>query len=401
MNNIDIVFIIICTIFVFFMTPGLAIFYGGLVRRRNVVGIMTQCYVSIGIVSVLWAICGFSFAFGTDCGGIVGGGSFVLLKNVGIETNAALIPNLPLVLFFVFQLSFAIITPALIAGAVAERMDFKAYCLFIGLWLLFIYSPVAHWVWGQGFLANMGVIDFAGGLVIHLSAGVSSLVAAVVLGARKRMDFTPCNMAYVSIGAGILWAGWFAFNAGSALAANTTAALAVCNTLLASGSALCVWLMVSCVCYRRITLLDSLIGGIAGLIVVTPMAGYIQPLFSLPVGAIGAVACFLAIRAREKFGYDDTLDVWALHGVGGSLGVVLAGVFADPYVAPVAGLLHGNPRQFLLQLMAVATVAIYSVIATFVILKAVNMVVKIRISPKNEELGIDAAIHHETLDYNG
>lgn len=399
MNNIDIVFIIICTIFVFFMTPGLALFYGGLVRRRNVVGIMEQCYVSIGVVSVLWAIWGFSIAFGADKCGIIGGGSFMFLRNVGVEANAGLVPNLPLVLFFVFQLAFAIITPALIAGAVAERMDFKAYCLFIGLWVLLVYSPIAHWVWGGGFLSKMGVIDFAGGLVIHLSAGISSLVAAIVLGARKHMDFTPCNMAYVSIGAGILWAGWFAFNSGSALAANAAASLAVCNTLLSSGAALCVWLAVSWVCCHRITLLDSLIGGIAGLIVITPMAGYVQPTLSLPVGAIGAVACFFAIRAREKFGYDDTLDVWALHGVGGALGVALAGLFADPTVAPAAGLLYGGSRQLLLQLTGVAAVAFYSVIATFIILKAINMVTKLRLSPEYEDIGIDASIHKEALYY--
>lgn len=389
MNATDVSFIIICTIFVFFMTPGLAIFYGGLVRRKNMIGIMQQSFISIGIVSILWAIFGFSLAFGKDIHGIIGDFSYFYIMGVGITPHTSIASNIPFVLFFVFQLAFAIITPALISGATAERTCFKAYTIFIAAWLLFVYSPVVHWVWGGGYLAQKGVLDFAGGLVIHLSAGVSAIAAVIMIGPRKEIDDTPCNMGYVSIGAGILWAGWFAFNGGSALAANNTAALAVANTLIASSSGMCGWLLIGRLFSERLTLLDILFGGIAGLIIITPMAGYVDLWCSLPVGFIGGIVCSSAVRFRTSRGWDDTLDVWALHGVGGASGVILTGVFANPVLAPAGGILYGNTSQLAIQTLSVLLVTVYSFVLTMVLLRVISIFTPLRLNETDEKLGLD------------
>ena len=389
MNAPDISFIVICTIFVFFMTPGLAIFYGGLVRRKNMVGIMEQSFISIGITSILWAIFGFSLAYGNDVHGIIGDSSFLFMLGVGITPHASIASNIPFVLFFVFQLAFAIITPALISGAIAERTCFKAYTVFIATWLLFVYSPVVHWVWGGGYLAQKGVLDFAGGLVIHLTAGVSAIAAVIMIGSRKEIDNTPCAMGYVSIGAGILWAGWFAFNGGSALAANTTAAIAVANTLIASSSGIFGWLVIGRLFSEKMTLLDILFGGIAGLIIITPMAGYVDLWCSLPVGFIGGIVCSSAVRFRTARGWDDTLDVWALHGIGGASGVILTGVFANPVLAPAGGILYGNASQFAIQIISVVQVTVYSFVLTIVLLRVIAFFTPLRLSEIDENIGFD------------
>jgi len=389
MSTTDISFIIICTIFVFFMTPGLAIFYGGLVRRKNMVGIMEQSFISIGITSILWAILGFSLVFGKDINGIIGDASFFCMMGVEIAPHVSIASNIPFVLFFVFQLAFAIITPALISGAIAERTCFKAYAIFIGAWLLFVYSPVAHWVWGGGNLAQKGVLDFAGGLVIHLTAGVSAIAAVIIIGPRKEINNTPCNMGYVSIGAGILWAGWFAFNGGSALAANTTAALAVANTLIASSSGMLGWLLLGRLLSEKMTLLDILFGGIAGLIIITPMAGYVDLWCSLPVGFFGGIVCSSAVRFRTARGWDDTLDVWALHGIGGASGVILTGVFANPVLAPAGGILYGNASQLAIQIISVVQVTVYSFVLTIVLLRVIAFFTPLRLSEIDENIGFD------------
>jgi Amt family ammonium transporter len=389
MSTTDISFIIICTIFVFFMTPGLAIFYGGLVRRKNMVGIMEQSFISIGITSILWAIFGFSLAYGNDVHGIIGDSSFLFMLGVGITPHASIASNIPFVLFFVFQLAFAIITPALISGAIAERTCFKAYTVFIATWLLFVYSPVVHWVWGGGYLAQKGVLDFAGGLVIHLTAGVSAIAAVIIIGPRKEIDNTPCAMGYVSIGAGILWAGWFAFNGGSALAANTTAAIAVANTLIASSSGIFGWLVIGRLFSEKMTLLDILFGGIAGLIIITPMAGYVDLWCSLPVGFVGGIVCSSAVRFRTARGWDDTLDVWALHGIGGASGVILTGVFANPVLAPAGGILYGNASQLAIQIISVVQVTVYSFVLTIVLLRVIAFFTPLRLSEIDENIGFD------------
>lgn len=395
MNGSDVAYIITCTIFVFFMTPGLAIFYGGLVRRKNLIGIMEQTYISIGIVGVLWTLFGFTLVFGESIGGLIGNSSYMFMNNVGISPNVSIAPNLPFILFFVLQMAYAIITPALIAGAVAERMSFKAYMVMIAMWLLLVYCPTGNWVWGGGWLARMGVIDFAGGLVIHLSAGMSAMAAVCVIGSRKKMDYTPCNMGYVSIGAGILWMGWFAFNGASAYAANGVAGLAVANTLIASSAGIFGWMCMSYPVNHKITLLDTLMGGIAGLVVITPMAGFVQPIYSLPVGFFGSLVCASAVRLRTSLNLDDTLDVWALHGVGGAFGLIFAGVLADPSVAPKAGLIYGNGGQLFIQVIGVAAVALYAFVMTVLILKVISIFTPLRLSKGYEEIGMDSAVHGE------
>jgi len=353
------------------------------------VGIMEQSFISIGITSILWAVLGFSLVFGKDINGIIGDASFFCMMGVEIAPHVSIASNIPFVLFFVFQLAFAIITPALISGAIAERTCFKAYAIFIGAWLLFVYSPVAHWVWGGGNLAQKGVLDFAGGLVIHLTAGVSAIAAVIIIGPRKEINNTPCNMGYVSIGAGILWAGWFAFNGGSSLAANTTAAISVANTLMASSSGMFGWLLIGRLFSEKMTLLDIFFGGIAGLIIITPMAGYVDLWCSLPVGFIGGIVCWSAVRFRSSRGWDDTLDVWALHGVGGAFGVILTGVFANPLLAPAAGILYGNTSQLVIQALSVIQVSTYSFITTMILLRIIALFTPLRLSEIDEELGLD------------
>ncbi|NCB19990.1 MAG: ammonium transporter, partial [Bacteroidia bacterium] len=339
--------------------------------------------------SILWAIFGFSLAYGNDVHGIIGDSSFLFMLGVGITPHASIASNIPFVLFFVFQLAFAIITPALISGAIAERTCFKAYTVFIATWLLFVYSPVVHWVWGGGYLAQKGVLDFAGGLVIHLTAGVSAIAAVIMIGPRKEIDNTPCAMGYVSIGAGILWAGWFAFNGGSALAANTTAAIAVANTLIASSSGIFGWLVIGRLFSEKMTLLDILFGGIAGLIIITPMAGYVDLWCSLPVGFIGGIVCSSAVRFRTARGWDDTLDVWALHGIGGASGVILTGVFANPVLAPAGGILYGNASQLAIQIISVVQVTVYSFVLTIVLLRVIAFFTPLRLSEIDENIGFD------------
>ena len=396
MDQDSIVFIIVCSIFIFFMTPGLAIFYGGLVRIKNAVGTMEQVFISIGVVGVLWAAVGFSMTFGGSLYGLVGDFSYVMLRCVDVSPSPLFASSMPFILFFTLQLTYAIITPALLAGAIAERMAFKAYIWFIGLWLLFVYCPVGNWIWGGGWLASLGVLDFAGGLAIHLSAGVSALVAALMTGPRSKTDDTPCNLAYVALGAGILWAGWFAFNGASALAADGAAALAVANTLLASCAGVCGWLIISSRT-GRITLLDTIIGGIAGLVVITPLAGYVRPVWAMPIGFSGAMLCSAAVLFRKKLGIDDTLDVWSLHGVGGAFGLLAAGLFADPARAPYAGALYGNVFQIVKQGLAVGSVVLYACACTFIILKVVSFIMPLRLSAEEEVLGMDLSIHGEEL----
>ncbi|MDO5115520.1 MAG: ammonium transporter [Synergistaceae bacterium] len=397
MDQGGIAFIIVCCIFIFFMTPGLAVFYGGLVRGKNAVGIMEEVFISIAVVGILWAAAGFSLTFGESLGGLVGDLSYLMMRNVDMAPSPLMAPELPFILFFTLQLVYAIITPALIAGAVAGRMAFKAYVCFIALWLLIVYCPVGNWIWGGGWLASFGVLDFAGGLTIHLAAGVSAFVAAYVLGPRNEIDDTPCNMAYVTIGAGIVWAGWFAFNGASALSANNIASLAVANTLLASCAAIPGWIIIRLEQVKKVTLLDTMTGGIAGLVAITPLAGYISPAWAMPVGFFGAAVCAAAARFRRAMGLDDALDVWALHGVGGAFGLLAAGLLADPLRAPYAGALYGGAFQLVRQGIAVAAVLLYAAAATFVILKIISLAAPLRVSAAEEELGLDLSVHGERL----
>lgn len=401
MNNGDITFLMISTAFVFFMTPGLALLYGGLARRKNVVSMMLQCFIAIGVVTVVWCVCGFTLAYGNDTAGLIGDFSYALMNNVSINANP-MCPNVPFILFFCFQLAFAIITPAIIAGAVAERFSFPAYLWLLILWSILVYAPAAHQLWGGGFFSSvLGVKDFAGGIVVHMSAGFSSLAAAITLGARRDLDYRPCNMAYVAIGTGILWAGWFFFNGGSALSANGTAALALSNSLLASATAMLSWMLFSYVKTKAITLLDGLLGGLAGLIVVTPMAGFVQPGIALIVGIFGGLLSYGCVQFRTARGWDDTMDVWALHGMSGLLGILLVGVFADPSLTgDAAGLLYGGGLALLgSQCLGALISGVYFFLITFAIVKVLMKTAHARIKPELEKEGLDSGYHHENL-YN-
>src|ERR687890_530748 len=349
---------LVSTALVLLMTPALAFFYGGLVRNKNSLNTMMMSYVSLGVVGVTWALAGYSLAF-SDGGPLLGGLGYLGLKGVGTEAKG----TIPHVLFMAYQGTFAIITAALISGAVVERMRFGPYVAFIALWTLLVYAPVAHWVWGGGWLMARGVLDFAGGTVVHINAGVSALVAALVLGARKdygRQAVLPHNVPFVLLGAGLLWFGWFGFNGGSALAANQSAALAFANTLLAPMSSLVVWSLLDYSRTGRATAVGAATGIVVGLVAVTPAAGFVSPAGALALGALAALPSYGAILWRARTRLDDSLDVLAGHGVGGVVGALLTGVFADARWGGTDGLLAGQPRQLALQAVGVGASLLYS-----------------------------------------
>ena len=403
MNAGDTAWILTATALVMLMTPGLALFYGGLVRRKNVLSILMQCMFILALVSVTWVLVGYTLAFGQDVNGwgIIGNLDHIGLKGIGVEPGpyASTVPSTA---FALFQMMFAIITPALIIGAFAERKRFKAFVLFALLWSLLVYSPICHWVWGQGgWLAKMGVMDFAGGTVVHISSGVAALVAALVLGPRVKREsdrFEPHDVRLTVIGAGILWFGWFGFNGGSALAANGLAVNAVLVTNTAAGMGALTWMTMSWMHKGSPSVIGAVSGAIAGEVAITPASGFVDPSSAIVIGFIGGAVCYGAILLRERLKVDDALDVWAVHGVGGTLGVLLTGVFAVAAVhAGYSGLVDGNPGQVGTQLVAIAAVWIYSAIATLIILKIVDLAVGLRVGAEEEEAGLDVSQHGEVV----
>lgn len=394
-NAGDTAFVLISAALVAIMTPGLAFFYGGLVRRKNVLTIMMQSFISMGIVTVLWASITFSLAFGTDMGGIIGGLDHLFMNGVGLDPSETYGVDIPFLAFFVFQMMFAVITPALITGAFTERMNFKSYLLFLVLWSIFIYAPLAHWVWGGGFLAKMGAIDFAGGTVVHISAGMGALASVFVLGKRNNTAHLPHNIPYVALGTGLLWFGWFGFNAGSALSANGQAALAFVNTDIAASMAMITWLTLSWMVDGRPSMVGALTGVLAGLVAITPAAGYVEPWAALLIGIIASFICFYAVKFRIRRGWDDALDVWGCHGVGGIVGSILTGVFAKESIGGFSGLIEGNTAQFLANIYATAIAMAFAFFATFIILKVLKAVMKVSVDPQEEEEGLDRALHGE------
>jgi Amt family ammonium transporter len=382
---------------VLFMTPGLAMFYGGLVRAKNVVGTVMQSFIALALVTVLWFVVGYSLAFGPDKGRVIGGLTFAGLHGVG-ATPSAYAPTVPATAYMVFQLMFAIITPALIAGAFAERMKFSGYLLFIGLWSILVYVPIAHWEWGGGFLGTGGVhaIDFAGGAVVHANAGAAALAAAIYLGRRRESGegaFVPHNIPMVVLGAGILWFGWFGFNAGSALSAGPLASSAFVNTQFGAAAAVIGWLVAETVRHGKATTLGAATGAIAGLAAITPAAGYVQPWAALAIGLAAGLVCFLAVDLKGRFGYDDSLDVVGVHMVGGFLGVILTGAFASLAInaAGAQASLAQVGRQTVL---AVVTV-VYSFAVTMILLKVSDVAVGLRVSEEDELTGLDLSQHGE------
>ena len=400
-NGGDTAWILTATALVMLMTPALALFYGGLVRRKNVLSILMQCMFVLALVSVTWVLVGYTLAFGKDVNGwgIIGNLDNVGLKGIGTDPGPYA-KTIPAAAFALFQMMFAIITPALIIGAFAERKRFKAFVLFALMWSLLVYSPICHWVWGDGgWLRNMGVLDYAGGTVVHISSGVAALVAALVLGPRVRREsdrFEPHDVRLTVIGAGILWFGWFGFNGGSALAADGHAVNAVMVTNTAAGMGALTWMTMSWLHKGSPSVIGAVSGAIAGEVGITPASGFVDPSSAIVIGFLAGVVCYSAILLRERLKIDDALDVWAVHGVGGTLGIFLTGVLAVAAVnTGYSGLIDGNPHQVVVQLVAIAATWIYSAVATLIILKVVDLAVGLRVGADEEEAGLDASQHGE------
>lgn len=402
-NAADVGWIMVATALVFLMTPGLAFFYGGMVHRKNVLSTMIKSIVSAGIISVLWVTVGFSLAFGDSIHGLIGNpGTYLFFDGVNSGPSWSLAPTIPLTLFALFQLMFAIITPGLVVGAVAERIRFTAYVAFIVLFALFVYSPLAHWTWHpEGLLFKMGVIDFAGGTVVHISAGMAALAGAIVLKRRKvhmeHQEIPPSNIPYVLIGTGLLWFGWFGFNAGSALGSTSLAVSAFATTNIAAGAGGLSWMFFDVLRGRKPSVLGFCIGAVVGLVAITPGAGFVAIPHSIFIGAIAAIISNLAVSWKQKTTLDDTLDVFPCHGVGGIIGMLLTGIFATKTVNPagVDGWFYGNPDFFFTQLKGVLIVAIFSFVVSFLIFKIINTFQPIRVSSEEEEEGLDVSQHNE------
>jgi Amt family ammonium transporter len=396
----DIAFVLIASALVFLMTPGLAFFYGGMVHRKNVLSTMIKSVVAAGVVTVLWIIVGFSLAFGESLNGFIGNPKTFLFFQ-GVNSGPAW-GTIPLSLFAVFQLMFAIITPGLVVGAVAERIRFTSYILFIVLFAILVYSPLAHWTWSpDGLLLKMGVLDFAGGTVVHISAGMAALAGALVLKRRKshieHQEVPPANIPYVLIGTGLLWFGWFGFNAGSALGANSLAVSAFLTTNTAAGAAGLSWMFFDVARGKKPSVLGFCIGAVVGLVAITPGAGFVSIPSSIFIGVLAAVISNLVVYWKHKTSLDDTLDVFPCHGVGGIVGMLLTGVFSTKTVNPLGtdGLLYGNPDFFFTQLKGMLIVLVFSFVVSFVIFKLINLIQPIRVSAEEEEEGLDATQHNE------
>ena len=393
-STADTAWMLIATALVLMMTPALGFFYGGMVRAKNTLNTMMMSYVAIGFVGIAWALVGYSLAF-SNGSGLTGDLRFSFLSNVGLEAKG----SIPHVLFVAYQGTFAIITAALISGAIVERMRFGPYLTFITLWAILVYAPVAHWVWGGGWLGTLGALDFAGGTVVHINAAAAAFVVALVLGARKdyaRTAIIPQNVPFTLLGAGLLWFGWFGFNGGSALGANQSAALAFTNTMLAPMATLVVWSLIDITRTGKTTAIGAATAIVVGLVAVTPAAGFVSPLSAIAIGGIAAAPSYFALLWRARTRLDDSLDVVAAHGVGGTVGALLTGVLAERSWNSVAdGALFGNPRQLLVQLAAVAATIAYSAIATLVILKVIAFASTLRANVREEGVGLDVTQHGE------
>ncbi len=396
MNQADTAGMLVATALVLLMTPALAFFYGGLVRSKNALNTMMMSFISMGFVAVAWALIGYSLAFTTG-NDWLGDLSAAFMRGVGIDARPG--TTIPHALFMAFQGTFAIITAALISGALVERMRFSAYVTFITLWAVLVYSPIAHWVWGGGWLAKMGALDFAGGTVVHVNAAAAAFAAVLVLGPRsdyKRASILPHNVPFVLLGAGALWFGWFGFNAGSALAASPIAGLAFVTTMLAPAATLVVWTLVDVARTGKPTSVGAATAIVVGLVAVTPAAGFVSPLSALALGAIAAIPSYFAIQFRARTSFDDSLDVVAAHGLGGTVGALLTGVFAQKSLNGVAdGLLFGNPRQVLIQGAAILAAIVFSGAASFALLKVIGLVMPLRVSREDESSGLDIPMHGE------
>jgi ammonium transporter, Amt family len=401
MNNGDTAFVLLCAALVMLMTPGLALFYSGMVRSKNALSTIMQSFFIIGVISLEWILWGYTMTFGPDRLGLIGGLEWFGLRGVGMAPHASYAPTVPHGVFMIYQCMFAVITPALITGAFAERIRFGPFVLFSLLWATFVYNPLAHWVWGEGgWLRGLGVLDFAGGVAVHLSSGVAALVASVALGKRKGYgseDLKPHNLPMTLMGAGILWFGWFGFNAGSALSAGPIAGTAFIATHIAGTTGGLAWVLMEWKYTGKATTLGAASGAIAGLATVTPGSGFVGPISAALIGILAGFCCYVGVKVKNRFGYDDSLDVVGVHGVGGVIGLLAVGLFASKGVNPdgADGLLFGNVSQLGIQFLAVVVTVVYSIVVTYILLKFIDRLFGLRV-PENDEIsGLDLSQHQE------
>src|SRR5512134_1628097 len=398
----DTAFMLLSAALVMLMTPGLAMFYGGMVRKKNVLGTLMHSFVAIALVSVQWILFGYSLSFGPDVHGIIGSLDWAGLRGVGIDPNPDYAATIPHMTFMIYQAMFAVITPALIAGAFAERMKFSAFLIFTLLWSTIVYDPVAHWVWGTGgWLRNMGALAFAGGIVVHITSGISALAAALLIGKRRgylREAMPPHNLPMTVLGAGLLWFGWFGFNAGSALSAGGLSTMAFVVTHSAAVSATLVWMLIEWLHRGKPTMFGAATGSIAGLATITPASGFVDPMAALAIGTAAGSICYVSLNLKGKLGYDDSLDAFGVHGVGGILGTLGAGLFAEKLINPAGadGLFFGNPNQLLVQGLSILAVVVYSFGVTLILLKILDATVGLRVSEEDEMMGLDLSQHEES-----
>jgi len=391
-------FMLLATSLVMLMTPGLAFFYGGLAGKRNILGIMIQSFVSMGITTIMWFICGYSLCFSGDAmGGLIGNLDKAFMHGVDLNSPFPGNPELPEFVFIAYQMMFAIITPALITGAFVNRVTFKAYLIFLVLWQLLVYYPFAHMIWGGGLLSRWGVLDFAGGIVVHCIAGFAALASVFYVGQRRDRESPPNSVPLIAIGTGLLWFGWYGFNAGSSLNVNAITGLAFLNTDVAASFAAITWMVIEWSLQRRPKFVGLLTGAVAGLATITPAAGYVSLPSAVVIGIAAGLVCYLAVLMKNKWGWDDALDVWGVHGIGGGLGVILLGVFASKAMnnAGADGLMLGGTNFFAKQCIAVVGAAVYAFVFTYVMLAVINIITKVKVSEAEEDLGLDASLHGE------
>jgi len=398
----DTTWLLISSALVMLMTPGLALFYGGMVRQKNVLGTIMQSFIALGVITIQWVLYGYSLAFGPDIGGVIGSLDWIGLRGVGLEPHPEYSPTVPHQAFMIFQMMFAVITPALITGAFAERFKFKTYLVFLILWATFVYDPLAHWVWGVGgWIRNLGALDFAGGLVVHISSGIAALVATLVVGKRKgymEEPMPPHNLTMTLLGAALLWFGWFGFNGGSAIASGSLATSAFVVTHISAASAALSWMIAEWKYRGNPTVLGAASGAVAGLVAITPASGFVGPLPAILIGLIAGWLCYLAINLKTKLRYDDSLDVVGVHGVGGTWGALATGLFASKAINSAGndGLFFGNPSLLGIQALTVATAWIYSFVVTLILLKILDWTMGLRVSEEHEVNGLDLSQHGES-----
>ncbi len=398
----DTAWVLISTALVMLMTPGLALFYGGMVRRKNVLGTIMQSFIALAVITIVWVLYGYSLAFGPDVGHIIGNLDWIGLRGVGLEPNPDYSATIPHQAFMIFQMMFAVITPALITGAFAERFKFKTYLVFLILWATFVYAPLAHWVWGVGgWIRNLGALDFAGGLVVHISSGVSALAAAIIVGKRKGFGIEPMlphNLTMTFLGAALLWFGWFGFNGGSAVASGSLATSAFVVTHIATASAALSWMMAEWAQRGKPTALGAASGAVAGLVAITPASGFVGPIPAIIIGLVAGVVCYMAVNFKTKLGYDDSLDAVGVHGVGGTWGAIATGLFASKAINSAGndGLFFGNASLLVSQLISIAAAWVYAFVVTLVILKVLDLTIGLRVDAEAEFIGLDHAQHGES-----